>query len=389
MERIILLSNIGSASKKYSVYQGDIEIAWFHLEKSAEDFLISSKVNSRFEKKIITSSQYHKSIEFICTELQKAHIISDIKDVSSIALRVVVVHQDFAKDMLCTPKIFEQLKKLKEVDPVHITPVLQEIDLIQEFFGIKIKIYFISDSSFHSHIKRRVPLMFKKPLYTIGYHGLSCESVLSFLSQNNVVHSKLISIHLGGGSSVTTIRNGMSIYNSMEFSPLDGIIMSSRTGSIDPFLVLLYMKEHNLSYEQTLEHMYTQAGLKALSGGVSSDLRVVRQEAFKGNIEAKDAIIQYIESIVSCVCKAISYTQGVDTIVFTGTIGYRAAYIREMVMEKLLWLGCVLDHADNLESYDTCFEISAHNSKVKIYVIQVDEMKEMHKHTQNFLKNKI
>lgn len=389
MEHITILSNIGSASKKYSVYQGNVEIAWFHLEKNAEEFLVSYKINSVFEKKHIPSLEYQKSIEFIFTNLQKANVVSSKEEISHVALRIVAVHADFIQDMLCTPELFEKLKQFKAVDPIHIVPVLEEITLIQEFFGTQIKIYFISDSLFHLHNKRRVPLMFDKTLYTIGYHGLSCESVLSFLKTNTVEHSKLISIHLGGGSSVTAIKNGVSVYNSMEFSPLDGIIMSSRSGSIDPFLVLLYMKEHNLSYEQTLEHLYTQSGLKALSGGISSDLRVIREEAFKGNIEAKDAIIQYVDSIVSCVCKAMSYTQGADTIVFTGTIGYRAAYIREMVIEKLLWLGCVLDHTDNIETYDTCFEISAHNSKIKMYVIQVDEMKEMHKHAQKFLKNKI
>jgi acetate kinase len=231
--------------------------------------------------------------------------------------------------------------------------------------------------------------MFDRPVYTIGYHGLSCESVLSFLKEKNIEYTKLISVHLGGGSSVSAIRNGISMYNSMEFSPLDGVLMSSRSGSIDPFAILLYMREHNLSYEQTLKDLYSNSGLKALSGGVSSDLRVIREAAFKGNIEAKDAIMQYIDSIASHICEAVSYTQGVDTLVFTGTIGYRAAYIREMVIEKLLWLGCVIDHTDNLEASDTCFEISAHNSKIKIYVVQVDEMKEMYKHTQKLLKNKI
>jgi len=162
--------------------------------------------------------------------------------------------------------------------------------------------------------------------------------------------------------------------------------MSSRSGSIDPFAILLYMRERGLSYEQTLQDLYSKSGLKALSGGISSDLRIIREEAFKGNVEAKDAIMQYIDSICSHICEAISYTQGVDTIVFTGTIGYRAAYIREMVIEKLTWLGCVLDHIDNLEASDTCFEISAHNSKIKIYVVQVDEMKEMHIHTQKLLQ---
>jgi acetate kinase len=172
----------------------------------------------------------------------------------------------------------------------------------------------------------------------------------------------------------------------MEFSPLDGILMSSRSGSIDPFAILLYMRENNLSYEETLDHLYNKSGLFAVSDGLSSDLRVIRENAFKGNASAQYAVRQYVDSIASHICQAISYTQGIDTLVFTGTIGYRAYWIREMVIEKLLWLGCTLDHTDNTESGSTCFEVSAFNSKIKIYVIQIDEMKEMHKHLQKFLQ---
>lgn len=385
MERITILSNIGSASKKYSVYRGDIEIAWFHFEKQGEEFLVSYKINSGFEKKYIQKEEYEKSIIFVYNHMHKTHTIDSQEDVAVISLRVVVPHTDFVKDTLCTPEVLETLKSLKEIDPIHITPVLQEIIVIQEFFTSNPTMLFVSDSTFHLSSQRQIPLMFNTPVYTIGYHGLSCESVLSSLKEKNITHSKLISVHLGGGSSVSAIVNGVSVYNSMEFSPLNGIVMSSRSGSIDPFALLLYMREHNISYEQTVEDLYTKSGLYALSGGVSSDLRIVREEAFKGNNQAKKAIMQYIDSIVSHICEALAYTQGIDTLVFTGTIGYRAAYIREMIIEKLLWLGCVLDHTDNLEVSESCSDISAYNSKIKIYAVLVDEMKEMHKHTQKLL----
>ncbi len=386
MERITILSNIGSASKKYSVYQGDLEIAWFHLERQGAEFLASYKINSAFEKKYITPDEYKTSIIFVCEHIQAARVINSQKDITGISLRVVVPHVDFAQDMICTPEIITTLKRIKEFDPIHVNPVLEEIEIIENFFTSLPALCFISDSTFHSTSRRKIPLMFDSPVYTIGYHGLSCESVLSLLKEQNINHTKLISVHLGGGSSVSAIVQGSSVYNSMEFSPLDGILMSSRSGSIDPFAVLLYMKTHNLSYEQTLQDLYTKSGLYAISGGISNDLRVIREEAFKGNKEAKQAITQYIDSIVSHICEALSYTQGIDTLVFTGTIGYRAAYIREMVVEKLTWLGLSLDHTDNIEAHDSCFDISSYNSKAKIYTVLVDEMKEMHRHTQKLLQ---
>lgn len=384
MDSIIILSNIGSASKKYSVYRENIEIAWFHFEKNGDEFVCSSKIHSVFEKKHTTEDQYSKSIITLFTEIQKQKIIQDKKDVSSIAIRVVVPHNDFISDRLCTSEVLKQLKSLYEIDPIHIAFSLKEVDLIQDFFGKEVQIYFISDSEFHIPSKKRIPLAFSTPMYTIGYHGLSCESVLSNLKKNNIEYSKLIIVHLGGGSSVTAVKNGVSLYNSMEFSPLGGVLMSSRSGSIDPFAILLYMNQNNLSYTQTLEHLYTQSGIKALSG-VSSDLRVVREEAFKGNSDAKYAVVQFVDSVTAQICKALSYTQGLDTLVFTGTIGFRASYIREMIIEKLLWLGCVLDHSKNTDTTDICFEVSIHNSKIKIFVIQVNEMQEMHKHVKKLL----
>jgi acetate kinase len=384
MENIIILSNIGSASKKYSVYRGDFEIAWFHFEKQREDFICSFKIQSVFEKKHITVDQYSESIKEIFELLVKAHAIKDKQEINTVALRVVVPNSEFVSDVLCTPQVLEKLKQLCDMDPIHITPALEEIKLLKDFFEHDVPIYFISDSSFHISSQKKIPLNFEKPTYTIGYHGLSCESVISTLKEQDVEQNKLVIVHLGGGSSVTAVKNGMSLYNSMEFSPLGGLLMSSRSGSIDPFVILFYMKQHNLSYEQTLEHLYTQSGIKALSG-VSSDLRIVREEAFKGNKDAKYAVMQFVDSIVAHICKALAYTQGIDTLVFTGTIGFRASYIREMVVEKLLWLGCVLEHSKNTDTSDTCLEISAYNSKVKIYTIQVDEMKEMHTHVRKFL----
>lgn len=384
MDSLIIISNIGSASKKYSVYQRDIEIAWFHFEKNGEEFVCSFKIDSVFEKRHITENQYSQSIVDLFNLIHKHKILQNKNEILNVAIRIVVPHSDYILDKLCTPEILEHLKSLQELDPIHLSSTLEEISLIQDFFGEKIKIYFISDSGFHVSSQRRIPLVFETPIHTIGYHGLSCESVLSYLKQNSIEHSKLIIAHLGGGSSITAVKNGKSTYNSMEFSPLGGVLMSSRPGSIDPFAILFYMNRHNLSYTQTLEHLYSQSGLKALSG-ISSDLRIIREEAFKGNIDAKRTIMQFVDSITAHICKAFSYTEGVDTIVFTGTIGFRASYIREMVIEKLLWLGCVLDHPKNTDTSDICFEISAYNSKIKIFVIQVNEMEEMHKHIQKLL----
>lgn len=388
MESIIILSNPGSASRKYSIYQEGREIAWFHFEKQADEFVCSYKIINIFQRIFVTPPQYKEALYFVIDLLKQSGVLQDESDIQSLSIRTVIPDADFSKDLILTPELIEYLKKLQPYDPLHITPVIDEFEVIKKYLSNKISVCLISDSTFHSTARKKLPVGLEKDLYTIGYHGLSCESVLTILEQNKIQHSKLIVCHLGGGSSISAIRSGKSVYNSMDYSPLSGMFMASRSGSIDPFLILLIMKEKKMTYEQTLMFLYSESGLKALSK-VSDDLRVVREEAFKGNQHAKQAIIQFVDSICAYVCHAISYTEGIDTLVFTGTIGFRASYIREMVTAKLKWLGIVINHDKNLDDIDTCFEISSYDSKIKVYVVMIDEMKEMHTHTKELLKFKI
>lgn len=388
MERVIILSNPGSASKKYSVYQEGVEIAWFHLEETGDGYMCSCKIFSTFEKKYVTDDEYRQSLGFVMVQIQKAGLTREPSDIHAVSIRTVIPDPDFATDSLLTAPVAKYLKKLSVLDPLHLNPLMDEIESIKKSVSKRTFVCLISDSSFHVSGRRKLPIDIGRDIYTIGYHGLSCESTLSLLEKAKFKHSKLILCHLGGGCSVTAIMNGKSVYNSMEYSPLGGTFMATRPGSIDPFLVLQIMYEKKLSYEDGLKFLYTNSGLKALSG-VSGDLREVREEAFKGNQHAKQAIMQFVNSIASYVCTAASYAGGIDTLVFTGTIGFRAAYIREMVSERLSWLGIKLNHDRNLDDLTTCFEISNHDSPVRVVVVQIDEMQEMHRHTVELLRIKI
>ncbi len=388
MESIIILSNPGSASKKYSVYQNNIEVAWFHFEKQDGEFVCSYKIVNIFQKIFVKELQYKEALHYVIDLLKESGVLVSESDIEALAIRTVIPDPDFVSDSILNEEVSDYLKKLRPYDPLHIGPVIDEFDVVHKFLLKDTKVCLISDSTFHVSGRRRIPVGLENDTYTIGYHGLSCESVMSVLDKNNIKHSKLVVCHLGGGSSVSAIRAGKSVYNSMQYSPLSGMFMASRSGSIDPFLILFIMKEKKMTYEETLMFLYTQSGLKALSK-VSDDLRVVREEAFKGNQYAKQAINQFVDSVVSYICMAMSYSEGVDTLVFTGTIGFRASYMREMITSKLQWLGITINHDKNLEDVDTCFEISSFDSKIKVYVVMIDEMKEMHRHTKDLLRIKI
>jgi acetate kinase len=385
MEKIIILSNLGSTSKKYSVYKNDEESSWFHIEKASDQFICSSKIATTFEKRFIQEEVYQNALSFVIEELIKEKIINSKNEVKVVAIRTVIPSSDFQVDMHCTDEILEKIKTISQTDPLHINPVLEEIQLVQTYFENKIDIQLISDSAFHISYKKPIPLPFENQKYTIGYHGLACQSVVSVLNQNLVSYSKLIIAHLGGGCSVTGVAYNKSVFNSMQFSPLGGMIMSSRSGSLDPLVLVEYIKQKNSSLDEVLSDLYQKSGLLALSG-ISSDLRVVREHALAGSKQAKDAIMFFVDSIVENILRASAYTQGIDTLVFSGTIGMRALYIRELVCEKLLWLGFEIDHMQNTEGGTECLRISSHDSSVSIYVVQIDEMKEMYKHAQLLFK---
>lgn len=388
MAGIIILSNPGSASKKYSVYQEGAEMAWFHFEKAGKDYVCSYKVVTAFEKKGVSEDEYHASVAFVMDRLEKAGLITDRADVYAVSIRTVIPDPDFTKDSLLTAQVAKYLKKLAALDPLHINPVLDEIDTMQNVLAKRTFITLISDSSFHVTARRRIPVGLPYEVQTIGYHGLSCESVLNRLAKRGVEPGRLVVCHLGGGSSVSAIKSGRSLYNSMEYSPLSGVMMASRPGSIDPLLVLKITQEQKFSYEEGLNFLYSNSGLKALSG-VSDDLRLVREEAFKGNQHAKQAVVQFVDSVCAHIGIATTYAQGIDTLVFAGTVGFRASYIREMVADRLRWMGIELHHDKNLEDLDTCFEISTHDSRIRVFVVQIDEMREMHRHTLELLRAKI
>lgn len=350
--------------------------------------MCSCKVVSTFEKKFVTEDEYRESLSFVMAEIQKAGLTREPSDIQAVSIRMVIPDPDFVSDSLLTVPVAKYLKKLSVLDPLHLNPLMDEIESIKKSVSKRTFVCLISDSSFHISGRRKLPVDLGHDVYTIGYHGLSCESTLSLLQKSEIKHSKLVVCHLGGGSSVTAIANGKSAYNSMEYSPLGGTFMATRPGSIDPFLVLKIMHEKKFSYEEGLKFLYTNSGLKALSG-VSGDLREVREEAFKGNQHAKQAIMQFVNSVASYICTAASYAGGIDTLVFTGTIGFRAPYIREMVTERLSWLGIKLNHDRNLDDLTTCFEISTHDSPVRVVVVQIDEMREMHRHTVELLRIKI
>lgn len=384
----ILIINIGSASKKYSVFDGLEEIIFFHFEKSGSGFVLSIKGSNRFEKDKVSKDDYENSLEFLSNYLND-NLNIKIRDFQGLSFRIVASGSFFLSHREIDDEYLQELEKAKEHSSLHLEPVLEEFKKAKKIFKEQKK-FGISDSAFHKtkleeskYYGISKELQNKYDYKRFGFHGLSVESVVEKIKQKNEDKEKIIICHLGGGISITALKNGKSLDNTMGFSPLEGPMMATRSGNVDFDLIQsLFEKEKIKKQDIQDEFLYEKSGLLGFSG-ISSDLRVLKTETFKGNKDARFTIQVYIYNIVKQIAQMISILKGVDLIVFTGTIGFRADFIRELILDEMKWLDIEYDIEKNITSdlNSDYFYINTSNSKVKILVCETDEMEIMAKNT--------
>ncbi len=381
----ILVINIGSASKKYSVYDGIDELVFFHFEKNFNKFILSIKSQNGFEKDKINENDYDKSLEFVCNYL-KENFNTEIDDFYVLSFRVVAPSSYFLEHREIDENYIKELNKVKSFANLHIEPVLEEIQKAKNIFSNQ-KFLGISDSAFFKNKLEESKyygiskdLQDKYDMKRFGYHGISVESVLEKIKNKGDLddkkNQKILICHLGGGISITGALGEKILDNSMGFSPLEGPVMATRSGNVDfSLLTELFKKVKMKNSDEQLKFLNEQSGILGLSG-ISSDLRVLKEEIFKGNPNAKFAIKVYLHNLLKEIGKMVAVLKGVDLFVFTGTIGFRSDFFRELVLENLRWLNLNFDLEKNAKGdiNGDYFFIESFDSKVKILVCETDEM---------------
>jgi acetate kinase len=223
---------------------------------------------------------------------------------------------------------------------------------------------------------------YEKGICRYGFHGLSYEYIAEKLMYMFPLESrgKVIVAHLGNGASMTALNNGVSIASTMGFSSLDGLPMGTRCGEIDPG-VLLYMMQHESMDSETISNiLYKESGLKALSGGLSNDMRVLESAQTS---ESKEAIEYYVKEIKREIGALTALLAGLDVIVFTGGIGENSSLIRGQVLRNMSWLGIHLNEANNL-SGETI--LSTADSRVLCLKLHTDEERVIARHVYDLVK---
>jgi len=381
----ILVINAGSSSLKFQIFgiEGD---ALTRLVRGQLDGVgTRPRLKATVEGGAPVDKTYAPSE---ITDLPAA--IKTVRDwlaaLSGFTLRAVghrVVHggPDFSKPVLIDDAILQRLSGYEELAPLHQPNNLAPIRLVMEHDPDLPQVACF-DTAFHRNHPRQadvyaLPLEFyDEGVRRYGFHGLSYEYVSQRLAEiaPSVARGRVIIAHLGSGASMCAVKNGLSIDSTMGFTALDGLVMGTRPGQLDPGVVLYLVAQRGMSADQLSDLLYRESGLKGLSG-IGSDMRDLLASADEN---ARFAIEHFVHRAALQAGMLAAALEGVDAFVFTAGIGENAPAIRAMIAGKLAWLGLEFDVAANEAGLQ---EISTSKSRVKAYVIPTDEELMIARHT--------
>ena len=337
-----LILNVGSSSVKYAVYKDDKLLGKNNIER------------------VLTPQKRRLAVKSIQAHLSDEKIIPD-------ALGHRVVHGFTLQNTVpVSLSLIHFLKKVAELAPLHD---IAEIEVMEHCHSIfPCKQYAVFDTSFFKELPTKAKIYglpykyFKKGIHRYGFHGLSHAYVTKGLK------GMVISCHLGSGCSITALKNGKPIDTSMGFTPLEGPIMGTRSGSLDPAIVPYLMEHQKLSLKRISVLLNDKSGLLGISG-ISNDFRDL-MKSHSGR--AKLALEVFIYQVSKIIGSYMAALQGLDILVFTAGIGERNAYLRQRILENFGYMGIKLDEHKNEMNEKI---ISKASSKVKVMVIPTDEEK--------------
>ena len=381
----VLVINCGSSSLKYQLIDSDTEavLAKGLCERIGIDGrLVYQKAGNDKEITEASMPTHKEAIQMVLEALtnEKTGAIKSLAEVNAIGHRIVHGGEKFASSAIITDEMIKAVEECNDLAPLHNPANLIGIRVCAELMpGVpQVGVF---DTAFHQTMPAKaylygLPLEFYKKykVRRYGFHGTSH----SFVSKRAVEflgldkdNSKVIVCHLGNGSSISAVQNGKCVDTTMGLTPLEGVVMGTRSGSIDPAIVEYIAKKENLDLAGVMNVLNKKSGLQGMSG-VSSDMRDLRAAAAEGNEDAKNAIEVLCYGIAKYVGGYVAAMNGVDAIVFTAGIGENVGMIREKVCSYLGFLGVTIDAKAN-EAMGEEVVISGADSKVKVAVIPTNE----------------
>jgi acetate kinase len=350
----------------------------------------NGSLNEKFdEQKII---DHHRAFDLIRQVMRETNVMEDINELAAVGHRVVHGGEDFKQPALIDENVLKGIRKIIPLAPLHNPANITGIEIAMNIMP-DIPHVAVFDTAFHHTIPEYAyRYALPEDLYQTygvrryGFHGTShfyvAKRAANYLNQP-LQSINLITLHLGNGASAAAIRQGECVDTSMGLTPLEGLIMGTRCGDIDPAIPFYLTKQTHLSFSDIDNLLNKQSGLKGICG--VNDMREIHQQVQDGNPAAQLAIDMYCYRIKKYLGAYYAALGHVDAVVFTAGIGENASFIREQVCEGLAGLDIYLDTEKNLaRSSGTC-DISAEESRVKILVVPTDEEWEIAQQTMSLL----
>ena len=394
----ILVLNCGSSSLKYQLINMENEevLASGKYERIGEDeAFITHKVNGQKIEIKHPAKTHEEAVDFTLKQLinPEYKVIDSLDEISAIGHRLVHGGEKINKSVVITDEVVEVLKECIDLAPLHNPAGIIGIEACKKVMPGKPMVG-VFDTAFHQTMPKEryiypIPYEYYKKygIRKYGFHGTSHMYVsqrLAEIVKKDIKDLKIVTCHLGQGSSICAVEGGKSVDTSMGLTPLAGIPMVTRSGDMDPSVVTFLMKKEGWTPEEAESVLNKKSGVQGISG-LAPDFREIEAASYGENERAAIAIEKFKYEIASYIAKYAVAMNGIDYIVFTGGVGENQINIRKGICEKLEFMGVKIDvEANNVRGEEK--EISATDSKIKVYLVPTNEELMIAKETARLVK---
>ncbi|MEO0708516.1 MAG: acetate kinase [Cyanobacteria bacterium J06649_5] len=387
----ILVLNAGSSSQKSCLYavEGKLpdqpiaplweaHIDWLPKEGAAQ--IVVQTASGKQHRERVASDSRKETLSYLLDLLHQGptQVISTLDEIDVVGHRVVHGGRAYQASVVVTPEVKDAIKQLSALAPSHNPANLEGIELTEQLLPAVPQVA-VFDTAFHSKMPQ-VAVTYPGPydwlsqgIRRYGFHGIShryCAHRAASILSRPLNELRLIICHLGNGGSLSAVKNGRSIDTTMGFTPLEGLMMGTRSGTIDPS-ILIHLMRQDYSADELDTLLNSASGLAGVSG-VSHDMREISQAIEEGNERAQLARDLYIHRFKACFGAMLMSLGGVDVVVFTAGVGEHSAWVRAAACESMTFLGLKLDAEAN-EHSPVDADIATAASAVRVLVIKTQE----------------
>jgi len=387
----ILVLNAGSSSQKSRLYEivdhpsttpptplWTADASWTPKKGVAE---LKITANGQTITQELPTEELSNTIEPMLKTLWsgKTQVITQPTDIDIVGHRVVHGGPRYHQSVLIKPDVKAEIQHLASFAPLHNPENLKGIEAVERILS-NIPQVAVFDTAYHSHLPQETMVYpgpyswFEQGIRRYGFHGIShqyCGRHSAQIVGRDPKSLRIVNCHLGNGCSLAAIRAGQSIDTTMGFTPLEGLMMGTRSGSIDPSILLYLQREHGYSAAQLDQILNKESGLKGISG-VSGDMREILQAIKEGNQRAKLALSMYVYRLRYFIGAMIASLAGIDILTFTGGVGENSPEVRAKTCEAFRFLSLELDQAKNAASPPDQ-DIATPESAVRVLIVHTEE----------------